>query len=731
MTRIKFFTVILLAVLGGFILSAPSESWAAENNKEVQHDVSSFVKTHATKAKDKQGEYMSKSKILATKRSDLDNKIKTYETARDAVLDSCRLSRQEGMAMREAKAKDAYAKAVAAAKKRNQAVSEGDFMAAILKDLEVTGHNIEEGYQWVRYAWNWVGGGQVGDSFFEWWETSAKEAAIKFFAENKYAYTAQVSWVEAQCLEYKRDGAKLPQDFSTKISNLQKQASELETLYYDKDVLEASGYGDQVYQHCYKQKNEQMACILFIVGENEDKIMTIAGASAGCPPLPYKVYEAKSCLFCPLFKVIYNAVDKASAKAYSTLGRPLSNLVLIGLSIWIALMVLSNVSAMTKQDAPKFLNDLFRASFKVVIIFLLLRNSQVVYEVIIGPLLKSGFEFGASFLERSGNIKKCADALATSGGASSKIFPAAIYTNLLCFIEAIQSELSFAQAIGSSLMCISVNQGMSNLGPLAKVFPDFSMMLQGALIYIIAFILSLAFGFYLIDATIQLGIFGMLLPFLLLCWPFKVTNSYFGKGVGVFMNSWFIYVFMGIVVNMSITLIGQGLTGGKGGLDAVETAINGSNVQKLQELLGIGFSGFLVLVACCVFGVKLMMKVQDLAGTFSGGGLSLGIGNKIGGLAAAAGTGVAKNTVGLAGRMGKSALNAKIFEGKNGQYHSVADGLSALKSKAGRAVGRGMQGTGRAAGKAIGATGHAIGTVASTPVRIMRAAMRGLNRRQP
>ena len=498
---------------------------------------------------------------------------------------------------------------------------------------------------------------------------------------------------------------------------------------------EQTGSRDVVYKYCVK-KDKNGVCVSyveFVVSSDAQTITSIGTAvTRGCEPLPFKLHVARACMFCPLFEVIFNTIQKASTSAFETLGKPLANVLLIGLAIWIAFMVLKNVSAMTKQDAPKFLNDLFRASFKILIIYILLTNSKIVYDIIIGPLLKAGFEFGISFLSYcdSTELSKC-QSLATFRANTKGVLPNYVYQNLLCFIEAVQYELATSQAIGSSLMCISVNRGMSNIGAVANMFPDFSMMLQGALIYIISFILSLAFGFYLIDATIQLGIFGMVLPFLLLCWPFKVTNSYFGKGVGVFMNSWFVYVFMGIVVNISLTLIGQGLTGGKGGLDAVEEAINGNNVQKLQDLLGIGFTGFLVLVACCIFGVKLMMKVQDLAGTFSGGGLSLGIGNKIGGLAAAAGTGVAKNTAGLAGRMGKSALNAKIFEGKDGQYHSVADSLSALKSKAGRAVGRGMQGAGRAAGKAIGATGHAIGTVASTPVRIMRAAMRGLNRRQP
>ena len=85
------------------------------------------------------------------------------------------------------------------------------------------------------------------------------------------------------------------------------------------------------------------------------------------------------------------------------------------------------------------------------------------------------------------------------------------------------------------------------------------------------------------------------------------------------MNTFFVYVFMGLVVSINVELLGQGLTGSKGGFDAIMKALNGNNVQELKELLDIGFAGFLVLVACCLFAFKLTGQASDLAGTMAGG----------------------------------------------------------------------------------------------------------------
>ena len=708
MTRIKFFTVILLAVMGGFILSAPSESWAAEKKEKdsfAQNDSKEKnVKNWIAQVGRKAAKQTSANEAFKENEAEFKAVSEPFASARDSVAIRCWKSYLNQTIDGLKGAGDDFWDAA------------GRFdLGGIWDALKKAGIQITEG------AMKSISGQLV----------TVKEMVQRgAIPDCVYDYSSSADSLYSLCSNL----GVMNDSVSKQIQKVRDAANKVTEVKQKACILENAGADSEYYEHCELRDSHGKkipVCLKFMVNTKDNTIITVEGATQGCMPLPYKLYEARSCLFCPMFKIIFDTIQTASTSAMMTLGDSMAKLLLIGLAIWIAFMVLKNVSAMTKQDAPKFLNDIFRASFKILIIYILLTEKTITYGLILGPLLKAGFEFGISFLSYSSSSQLGAcEALANVGSGIDGVLPLYVYNNLLCFIEAVQYELATSQAIGSSLMCVSTHAATSSiLG--AKFMPDFTMMLQGALIYIISFILSLAFGFYLIDATIQRGIFGMVLPFLLMCWPFKVTNSYFGKGVGVFMNSWFIYVFMGIVVNISLTLIGQGLTGGKGGLYEVEQALNGSNVAKLQELLSIGFAGFLVLVACCVFGVKLMMKVQDLAGTFSGGGLSLGIGNKIGGLAAAAGTGVAKNTAGLAGRMGKSALNAKIFGGKDGQYHSVADSLSALKSKAGRAVGRGMQGAGRTAGKAIGATGHAIGTVASTPVRIMRAAMRGLNRRQP
>ena len=374
-----------------------------------------------------------------------------------------------------------------------------------------------------------------------------------------------------------------------------------------------------------------------------------------------------------------------STKAYDKLAGPLANVMLIGFAIVIAFMVLKNVSSFTKQDAPKFVTELLVNMFKVLVAYYMLKNANIVYGYIVGPVLKAGFEFGSSLLfAKNDSYLAACDVSKTLQNVSNGVMPAYLYTNLDCFIRAVQAEVAVPQSVGSSLMCVARNAGKESIGPVRNVLWDFGMMFQGFAIWVMGWIISLAFAFYLIDATIQLGIIGALMPFLIACWPFKATRNYTSKGWGIFMNTFFVYVFMGLVVSINVELLGQGLTGSKGGFDAIMKALNGNNVQELKELLDIGFAGFLVLVACCLFAFKLTGQASDLAGTMAGGG-GPKIGANIGGLAYGAAT------KGVQGTLKTGLGAAKAVSDKTGLTNVVNKGRDWAKDKVWGAVGLGRR----------------------------------------
>ena len=505
------------------------------------------------------------------------------------------------------------------------------------------------------------------------------------------------------------------------LISLGESAKELEELMDSKELLEDGNGELYVYvtedgQRVYFVKNEMSML-------SSSAYTTVSGVTKGCMPLPAKIAENRSCFFCPLFLTIFNAAQTMATNAFSKLATPIATVMMVGFAIYIAFLVLQHVSSMSAQTSAKFLNSLFAQSFKVLFTYLLLTNPNFVYDKFIGPVLDAGTELGGALLfeEGSGYMEWCSveenieaktqefiSGIEGDPSAQLKegLIPSYLYVKISCFIRSVQAEISTMQSIGSTLMCVSRNSAAEdNWGGI----PDFSMMIQGFIIWAISLIMSLAFAFYLIDATVRIGILGALMPFFIACWPFKPTSGYTKKGWELFLNTFFVYAMMGLVVSVNLQLIVQGLSTGTGGLDELESAINGNNIYKLKDLLDIGFSGFLILIACCLFAFKLTGQANAIAEQFAGGA-GENIGSNIGTLAYSGATGAAKGAVGL----GKKAMKAtgttaalRKFGDKAKDSALSAIGLGRYSGKAGKRGASGAAGAG--GGRGNGPTGGAGG----------------------
>ena len=395
------------------------------------------------------------------------------------------------------------------------------------------------------------------------------------------------------------------------------------------------------------------------------------GVMRDCVPLPLKLGQNKECIFCPLFSILFSAVQVMSSYSYNTLAQGFINLLLIGFALYVSFVTLKQVSSFTKQDAPKYITDLLTMAFKVLLAYMILKNVLQLYQLVLEPLLNTAMEFGSAFLFRSGSSQAdksfigCSSTTELTDGLSvaSGYYSTALFAKVNCFIFSIQKELSIAISTGSSLMCVAVNSA-TNLG----FIPDFSMLICGFVLWALAWLLTLAFAFYLIDAVVRLGIIGGLMPFLIAAWPFKITRGYTKKGWDMFLNTFFTFVFLGLVISVSIELAFQSMNGGEGGFEKIQDLLNGDQVEPLKKAMDISGLGMVFMILCCIFAFKLCGEATNLAAQMSGASSS-DIGSRI----ASLGGGVAKWGAKTAG---KGALKAGKAVGK----------LALMATPVGRAV---------------------------------------------
>lgn len=348
----------------------------------------------------------------------------------------------------------------------------------------------------------------------------------------------------------------------------------------------------------------------------------------GCEVLPVKLHNYKKCFFCHLLGVIYDGSARLVDHSFPALAKSFVALLVVGMSIWIAIQVLGQISSLTKQDAQKFLGALIKQSYKFLIAVFLLLNSQQIFDYGIRPLTQAGLTFGKEMLKTKDAFDATQHQRIAHGAPGGKYLTVVMYDQLEQYVVAIQQKISFMQAVGSSLWCIGgnylVGKGQNKL--IKDMGDGIEMMAQGAVIAIFGFLLSIAFIFYLIDAVVQLGLTAALSPFLIVAWPFKATAKYTKTGINMFLNSVFVFIFVGLVISINFELINQALnpTSGGGGLVLIAEAINSQDLDKLVQYTEITAVGFMFLIFCCIFGFKFTNQASSLASKFAGGFMTAG-----------------------------------------------------------------------------------------------------------
>ncbi len=429
-------------------------------------------------------------------------------------------------------------------------------------------------------------------------------------------------------------------------------------------------------ESCYEASDENKYCILTKDKEGKDQKSTVVynnkgTAFKGCEVLSVKLYNNRRCFFCSLFTISVKVANDMTAKSFNTFAAAFSALIAVGLAIWIAIQVLLQVSSVTKQDAAKFMSNLLKQCYKFVIAFLLLQNSSYIFEKAISPLILAGIDFGTIMIgednikvdvhnmsddsgqkmekENPGVLSRASSIISNKG--EEQYFSSNLYIQLDNFIARLQRKLSFMQSVGGSLLCIGNNAMRIFNGTKLSFGDGFKLFIEGILLAGFGFLMALAFAFYMVDAIVQIAVVGALMPFLIASWPFKLTSKYAQTGWSIFLNSVFLLMFSGLIINVGYNLVDGALKysseeGGYstvydgeeqkkdiaqttaqqevelGALYKIAQKINQQNEEGLAQVTDISSVEFLMLLFCCIFALKMINKIQDLAGKFASGALS-------------------------------------------------------------------------------------------------------------
>lgn len=377
--------------------------------------------------------------------------------------------------------------------------------------------------------------------------------------------------------------------------------------------------------------------------------------------------DADQCIFCELFKTIFNTSSVIAKTANDGLSKPSAQLVSIGFMIWLAFYILKNVASFGATGPGEMLKGILFQGARVTVIVLILNTAMYqVLDLTLTPVLQTGLSFaqslngdskcdtGASYMQNIKGYDAAKGYQADSDGGLSQ----QIGGSFVCSIKNLEDSLSFLMALGEYSICLSFHDYI-----LAKAIPHLGFFTTGVMLLVIGFIILLAFPWFLVDCVLQLCIAAALIPCAIAAYAFKVTSKYLKVIWNFFMNAMFTFVFMSIIVYILLSNLKDwiGISPGDSAVDP-RIFVNATGA-------GVAWWGVFAfkILGICLFCYVFFDEAKEMASKFAdaptlGGGR--GIGTKIGGAGAQA-----------AGKFGGTAVKG-IWTGGKGAVQGIGQGTA-------------------------------------------------------
>ena len=433
------------------------------------------------------------------------------------------------------------------------------------------------------------------------------------------------------------------------------------------------------------------AYIMCLCGGQGDGTGCVAAGAEGaqgagsCKTFPEYQEELNKCPLCGIFSVILKTIAGVSSKAWNAVAQPLSNVVMIFFLVLLAFEVLKAVAAVAGSKISSLAKGVLLLCLKIAITVQLLSSPKYIYGYFLSPVIEGGLNMGLAMANASGAPgANCAVSTEDKIQIPSDTFSSSVYDSVLSTVRCFGVAASTLPAIGRGLICYAWDAG--HLG-----FPHLGMWLSGVLMYVFGLMIWLAISFYMIDCTVQIGMLSGLVPLLIACWPFKFTEAYTFKGCKMLMNSFFSYVMLGVILLLGTMITTHAAAGDGSNIEQIVAAINDNDIKALKKMCSLDAFQILILASCCIFAMKLIGQVNNLADQFSKGSGS-SIGNKMGGAAMSAATNTAKKAANTTGRIAGSAV----------KHTAAATGVTAALNKGGDAIKGGWQKGWAKAGQKVG-----------------------------
>ena len=375
--------------------------------------------------------------------------------------------------------------------------------------------------------------------------------------------------------------------------------------------------------------------------------------------------------------LLYDHMGKVAMGSYEKITKGALPFMMVVFALWLCIRLLKHVSSFTEENIGETWNEIARKFFWCFVCGWLASSTSgllFVMNDIIFPVYNAFLEFASEMLSSSTNGKV----------HSITIFNKTweVGRPVICKASALGAASldSFPESPKEMMSCMvcAMNERMNlGFGLAYKVLqaPGFMATVIGLFILACFTIVKLGFVFYLVDTIFRFTVMIVMLPILIMGYPFEKTKSWLTNGFVTILNSAAFMMFMAVMISIAILAMETVMDKYSGLFDG------GPNDMNFKQL-SVPFMCLMMIAFLIASSVELAQQVCDALV----GGSSKGQFNQIA-KSVIVGTALFVGSLFTAG--GAKVVSAVIPDKIKGKVNNFKDKINNIKGKIMSAAGRG------------------------------------------
>lgn len=242
--------------------------------------------------------------------------------------------------------------------------------------------------------------------------------------------------------------------------------------------------------------------------------------------------EHRGCWQDKILTSLYESMGTLAMKMYGDITEGALAMEMVGFSLWFVLRLMRFVSSITKENSAEVWNEVLKKLFLCIFCGILASSTAMLLWVLnnfVFPIYNAFLEFGGEILNSAASedttrslkvlgdtipVSKPAICLPGAGAleATEAGFPEGPLKMMNCMICSVNERLSLGNYIAFKVM-------MSN---------GFMLMINGLILLITFMIIKLSFVFYLVDNVFKFAVIVVMLPILIMAFPFQKKWTVYG-----------------------------------------------------------------------------------------------------------------------------------------------------------------------------------------------------------